>query len=89
MSYSEDLTTWTDPELVAISEQPWEDRKVGAGATPMKTDAGWLLIFHGVDNDANYRTGLMLLDLEDPSWLSPAAQKYLRTRRILRASVLA
>ena len=33
----------------------------------MKTDAGWLLIFHGVDEQANYRTGIMLLDLDNPA----------------------
>ena len=63
----DDLQTWTEPKLVASGEQDWEERKIGAGATPAETDAGWLLIYHGVDEQANYRTGVMLLDLEDPS----------------------
>ncbi len=47
-------------------EFPWEKRKIGAGPPPVKTDAGWLLIYHGVDEDKVYRAGVALLDLEDP-----------------------
>jgi len=45
----------------------WEAKKVGAGPTPIETDEGWLLIYHGVDFNHVYRTGLALLDLDDPS----------------------
>ena len=45
----------------------WESKKIGAGPPPVKTEEGWLLIYHGVDNDHVYRTGVALLDLEDPS----------------------
>jgi len=44
----------------------WEARKIGAGPPPIKTEEGWLLIYHGVDAHRVYRTGLALLDLEDP-----------------------
>ncbi len=44
----------------------WEAKKIGAGPPPVKTKEGWLLIYHGVDKDHVYRTGLALLDLEDP-----------------------
>jgi beta-1,2-mannobiose phosphorylase / 1,2-beta-oligomannan phosphorylase len=40
--------------------------KVGAGPPPIKTKHGWLLIYHGVDNDHVYRAGAALLDLKDP-----------------------
>jgi len=52
--------------LVMKSEQPWEARKIGAGPPPVKTDKGWLLIYHGVDEDRVYRAGAALLDLEEP-----------------------
>lgn len=47
----------------------WDSRKVGAGPPPIKTDEGWLLIYHAVDDkkDHQYHFGAMLLDLENPS----------------------
>jgi predicted GH43/DUF377 family glycosyl hydrolase len=47
----------------------WDSRKVGAGAPPIKTPYGWLLIYHAVDDrdDACYLVGAMLLDLDDPT----------------------
>ena len=52
--------------LVMKSEQPWESWKVGAGPPPVRTDKGWLLIYHGVDENRVYRAGAALLDLEKP-----------------------
>ena len=45
----------------------WEAEKIGAGPPPVMTGEGWLLIYHGVGNKHVYRTGVALLDLEDPS----------------------
>jgi len=47
----------------------WDSKKIGAGAQPVKTRYGWLLITHGVDHDHVYRLGVMLVDLNDPSEL--------------------
>ena len=44
----------------------WDGRKIGAGAQPIKTKYGWLLITHGSDHTHVYRLGVMLLDLSDP-----------------------
>ena len=44
----------------------WEERKVGIGPPPIRTDAGWLVIYHGVDSNTVYRAGAALLDLENP-----------------------
>lgn len=51
------------------SREWWDSRKIGAGAPPLKTKEGWLLIYQAVDDkDASeYKVGAMLLDLEDPS----------------------
>ncbi len=51
------------------SKEWWDSRKIGAGAPPLKTDEGWLLIYQAVDDkDASeYKVGAMLLDLEDPT----------------------
>ncbi len=44
----------------------WEAKKIGAGPPPIRAEAGWLLIYHGVDANHVYRAGAALLDLEDP-----------------------
>lgn len=65
-----DGTTWLKGEY-KISPQKglWDSRKVGAGAPPLKTKAGWLLIYQAVgEMDAGkYKIGAMLLDLENPT----------------------
>lgn len=78
ISYSEDLHTWTDPKLVAVAENiKWEGTKIGAAATPLKTDAGWLVLYHGVDEQSIYRVGAMMLDLEDPSKVIARTKKFI------------
>lgn len=56
-----------DDYVVMRPEADWETKKIGAGPTPIETDDGWLLIYHGVDEDHVYRTGLALLDFDDPT----------------------
>jgi len=49
--------------------QWWDSRKVGAGAPPIKTKDGWLLIYQAVDDKdpSEYKVGAMLLDLNNPA----------------------
>ncbi len=44
----------------------WDAVKIGAGAQPIKTRYGWLLIYHGVDYGFRYRLGVFLTSLDDP-----------------------
>lgn len=44
----------------------WDSQKVGAAAPPIKTKYGWLLFYHGVDEQKVYRVGAVLSDLKDP-----------------------
>jgi len=55
-----------DHKVIMEPKQPWEGKKIGAGPPPIKTDVGWLLIYHGVDENSVYRAGAALLDLEEP-----------------------
>lgn len=48
-------------------EGMWDEVKVGVGAPPVKCPFGWILFYHGVDNNKIYRLGIALLDLDDPS----------------------
>ncbi|MDP0499867.1 MAG: glycosidase [Verrucomicrobiota bacterium JB022] len=62
----DDLLEWKELRLLMKGEKAWE-RKVGANNPPLKTEAGWLQIYHGVGEDKQYRLGAVLLDLDDPS----------------------
>ena len=44
----------------------WESERVGAGAPPIKTEEGWLEIYHASDADGVYRLGVMLSDPQRP-----------------------
>jgi len=45
----------------------WDNLKVGANGPPIYTEQGWLMLYHGVDEEKVYRLGVCLLDLENPS----------------------
>lgn len=50
------------------SKNYWDKWVRGAGPVPLKTKYGWLLFYHGMDNDwSKYKVGAMLLDLDDPT----------------------
>ncbi|MBV9280160.1 MAG: glycosidase [Chloroflexi bacterium] len=70
---SEDLVSWSDP--VPVMEPvpgTWEGERIGAGPPPIPTPWGWLLVYHGNEyfhretNHRLYRTGLALLDADEP-----------------------
>ncbi|MES2215983.1 MAG: hypothetical protein V4481_01670 [Patescibacteria group bacterium] len=50
-------------------EEFWDNRMKGAGPPPLKTDKGWLLLYHALDkrDPGKYKLGAMILDLKDPS----------------------
>jgi predicted GH43/DUF377 family glycosyl hydrolase len=66
---SPDLKYWGNCRPIAWPQHFWEATKIGAGSPPVRTDKGWLLMYHGVfphTNGKNYSAGAMLLDLEEP-----------------------
>jgi len=65
---SADLIHWGQFKKIA-SPGPgaWDILKIGPGAPPIRTEKGWLEIYHGVDNDERYSLGVMLLDSDDPA----------------------
>lgn len=71
ISYSPDLVHWGDSKVIIKPETyHWDEMKIGPGATPIKTEKGWLNILHGVFQTMSgtvYRLGVALHDLEDPS----------------------
>jgi len=65
---SNDLMHWGGHvSILESSDALWEAKKIGGGAVPIKTERGWLVIYHGVSYDDSYSLGAVLLDLDDPS----------------------
>lgn len=68
LAKSPDLIHWGDHSLLAqCSSNGWETMKIGGGAPMIKTDRGWLQIYHGVDKSQRYCLGALLIDANDPS----------------------
>ncbi len=65
--YSDDLVHWTDHhKIMSPIPDSWNRVRIGIAGPPVKIDAGWFLIFHGVDEHNHYRLGAVLLDSRDP-----------------------
>ena len=67
LAYSDDLVHWTDHRRVFGPRTGWESLKVGISGPPLRIDQGWLLVYHGVDDERIYRQGVALLDADDPT----------------------
>lgn len=71
LSWSPDLIHWGESEVVMKPVQyHWDESKIGPGATPIRTEHGWLSIYHGVFetmDGAVYRLGVALHDLSNPA----------------------
>jgi predicted GH43/DUF377 family glycosyl hydrolase len=65
---SPDLVHWGEHKcILQTRDGKWDSARVGAGAAPIRTEAGWLEIYHGADANHRYCLGAVLLDLQDPS----------------------
>ena len=67
LMYSDMLYFWHTSELIIKPTNPWEYVQMGNCGSPIETDAGWLVLTHGVGPMRKYCIGAMLLDLDDPS----------------------
>lgn len=67
LMYSDDLYFWQTKELIAKPTYPWEYVQLGNCGSPIETEAGWLVLTHGVGPMRKYAIGAFLLDLNDPS----------------------
>ena len=65
---SHDILHWGNHRfLVGLRPDYWDSCRIGAGTVPIKTEDGWLEIYHAVDDYGRYCLGVLLLDLYDPS----------------------
>lgn len=89
ISFSPDLHNWGHHKLLLPARRGawWDANKIGLSPPPIKTDRGWLVMYHGVRHHASgslYRLGLALFDLEHPetcllrsqSWMFGPEEQY-------------
>ncbi len=73
IAFSPDLKHWGDHQPLYRGQSAWENGRVGAGAPPIRTERGWLEIYHGNrrpvagDDIGAYCGGAMLLAADDPA----------------------
>lgn len=68
LASSDDLIRWGDHKhLIGTIDDTWEEQRIGGGLPPIKTDKGWLVIYHGANHESRYCMGALLLDLNNPS----------------------
>jgi predicted GH43/DUF377 family glycosyl hydrolase len=81
IAFSHDLKEWDYGEggayLLMEPQADWEESKIGAGPPPVRTDAGWLVLYHGVDRRYVYRVGAALLDLGDVTRVIARTEEFL------------
>ena len=65
---SPDLIYWGNHKCIAHTRKGmWDSMRIGAGASPIRTEKGWLEIYHGANEKNRYCLGAILLDIIDPS----------------------
>jgi predicted GH43/DUF377 family glycosyl hydrolase len=81
LSWSPDLVHWGESEpVINPVTYHWDQMKIGPGATPIKTSAGWLNIYHGVFptmDGSVYRLGVALHDIADPATVLGVADDWI------------
>ncbi|WDE99021.1 glycoside hydrolase family 130 protein [Lentisphaera profundi] len=67
LASSSDMEHWGNHICLAKTRPGmWDSQRIGAGAAPIRTEQGWLEIYHGCDETSRYCLGALLLDLSDP-----------------------
>ena len=68
IAYSGDLCNWNHSGVVMRTRPGrWDCLKIGSAGPPIELEDGWLLVYHGVDEDRIYRLGATILDRNDPN----------------------
>lgn len=92
ISFSPDLIHWGDHHILLRAREGawWDAGKIGLSPQPLRTEQGWLILYHGVRTTAAgclYRLGFALLDLHDPlrvrrrsrEWVFAPSESYERS----------
>lgn len=66
ISESEDAVHWGGHQHFYGVSEGWENGRIGGGSPPIRTEKGWVKIYHAADKNNRYCLGAFLLDLENP-----------------------
>jgi predicted GH43/DUF377 family glycosyl hydrolase len=66
LATSSDVHHWSEAVELYRPQRPWELLQIGNCGSPIETEAGWLVLTHGVGPMRRYAIGALLLDLADP-----------------------
>ena len=66
-AFSDDLVHWGDHKFV-MRRRPgcWDSARIGGGAVPIRTERGWLSIYHGATESNRYALGAVLCESDHP-----------------------
>lgn len=67
VALTDDVHHWPTATPLATTPRLWNALQVGNCGPPIETDAGWLVLTHGVGPMRTYSIGACLLDLDDPT----------------------
>jgi len=67
LMFSGNVHFWHECKILLKPQFPWELVQLGNCGSPIETDAGWLVLSHGVGPVRQYGIGAFLLDRDDPS----------------------
>ncbi len=67
VAFADHPAVWTSVSPCQQPVEAWEALQLGNCGPPIETDAGWLVLTHGVGPMRTYNIGAILLDLDDPT----------------------
>ena len=67
LMFSDHLHFWHTKQLILGPSFPWEFVQMGNCGSPIETEAGWLVLSHGVGPMRKYSIGAFLLDRDEPT----------------------
>jgi predicted GH43/DUF377 family glycosyl hydrolase len=67
LMFSDNVHFWNERSVLLKPAFPWELVQLGNCGSPIETDAGWLVLSHGVGPMRKYCIGAFLLDRDDPA----------------------
>ncbi len=79
--FSDNIHFWQKSEIIQEPTRSWEFIQIGNCGSPLETDAGWIVLTHGVGPMRQYCIGAMLLDLENPAKIIARLEEPLLTPR--------
>jgi predicted GH43/DUF377 family glycosyl hydrolase len=67
LMHTDNVRFWHERETLQLPKEAWELVQLGNCGSPIETEAGWLVITHGVGPFRRYCLGALLLDKNDPA----------------------